>query len=275
MLEQLRLFGRSRPLAPEGFRPLRKLGEGGMGVVYEALDLALDRRVAIKRMRDDLAADQKSKAMLFEEARTVARLKHPNIVEIFSLIESPAGLFLVFELVEGKTLDRVMDPSLGLAPETAVGLLRQIASALDHAHAQGIVHQDLKPSNIMVAKGLVKIMDFGIARRVEDLASAGPAAERGTRAYMAPELEHGQIAKQSDLYSLGVCLYEMLCGQRPFANASNYFVKIERNFRPVTELAPALPSSLDEVFWTALHPAPSFRFASATAFLKEVERALA
>src|SRR5271170_2000771 len=150
----LALGGLSRgPAVPRGFRVIRKLGQGGMGVVYEAIDEALQRRVAVKRLRDANSTDSFDRESLVEEARTVAALRHPNIVEIYSLIEHRGGLYLVFEYVDGLTLDKVMDPRRRLFPREAVEYLRQIASALDYAHERGIVHRDLKPSNIMVEDG--------------------------------------------------------------------------------------------------------------------------
>ncbi|MBI3551438.1 MAG: serine/threonine protein kinase [Elusimicrobia bacterium] len=273
-LQELAGFALS-PAAPRGFRLVRKLGAGGMGVVYEALDESLQRRVAIKRLRDDIAQSPGAKEQLLAEARTVAALRHPNIVEIYALLEHRGGLYLVFEYVDGLTLDQVMDPRRRLSPAEALHLLRQIASALDYAHARGIVHQDLKPSNIMVAGDAVKIMDFGIARRVEDLANAAEPKVRGTAAYMAPEAELGQGLKESDLYSLGVCLYEMLAGRGPFKNVASYFQKIERNYRPLTELSPALPGEIDRVLETVLSPFPLQRYPSAGAFLADLERVFA
>ncbi len=271
----LALCGLSKgPAVPRGFRVIRKLGQGGMGVVYEAYDESLQRQVAVKKLRDDISSDPSDRESLLEEARTVASLRHPNIIEIYSLIEHRGGLYLVFEYVDGLTLDKVMDPRRRLYPQEALCYLRQIASALDYAHSKGVVHQDLKPSNIMVADGIVKIMDFGIARRVDDLALACADKVRGTAAYMAPEQEVGGAIKASDLYSLGVCLYEMLAGRGPFKNVASYFQKIECNYRPLSELEPALPPGIDEILSTALNPFPERRYPTAGALLADLERVL-
>jgi eukaryotic-like serine/threonine-protein kinase len=259
--------------APRGFRIVREIGQGGMGVVYEAVDEALQRRVALKRLRDGIAADPEERRRLLEEARTVAALKHPNIVEIHSVIESRAGLFLVFEYVEGRTLWELTARG-PWAPESALPILRQIAGALDYAHALGIVHRDLKPSNVMItADGAVKLMDFGIARRVEDLALASARPhDGGTPGYMAPEQDIGLALRESDLFSLGVCLYEMLAGFNPFADPA---AAAARRARPISELAPGLPAALDAVLAGALCPAPEGRPPSAGAFLADLEKALA
>ena len=262
------------PAVPRGFRFIRQVGQGGMGVVYEAFDEALRRRVAIKRLREELSADSEGRARLISEARTVASLRHPNIVEIYALLEHRGGLYLVFEFVEGKTLDKVMDPRRRFFPREAVALLRQIAAALDYAHQRGIVHQDLKPANIMVEGGVVKIMDFGIAKRVEDLGARAASRARGTAAYMAPEQEIGQGLKASDLYSLGVCVYEMLAGKIPFKNVASYFQKIECNYRPLSELVPALPAEVDRVVGTVLSPFPERRYPTAAALVADLEKAL-
>jgi serine/threonine-protein kinase len=246
-----------------------------MGVVYEAFDEGLQRRVAVKKLRDEASRDPLDRIRIIDEARTVASLRHPNIVEIHSLVEHKRGMYLIFELVDGLTLDKVMDPRRGLSPEQALSLLRQIASALDYSHERGVVHRDLKPANIMVAEGVVKIMDFGIARRVEDLAVRAETAARGTAAYMAPEQEIGQSLKASDVYALGVCLYEMLAGRGPFKNVASYFQKIECNYRPLTELTPSLPPEIDGVVATALSPFPERRYPTAAALCADAERALA
>lgn len=223
-----RVFGRAvtavaaRPSPSEepggivGFQIVRQLGQGGMGVVYEAFDRALERRVALKRMKDDISADPRERRRFLKEARLVAALKHPNVIEIHSVIEQGADLYLVFEYVQGETLSAVLERRGKLAPGEALSFLKPVAAALDYAHSMGIVHQDLKPSNILVSREGVKVMDFGIARRLQETLSTMSRGEVvGTPAYMAPEQAVGRVLPAADVYALGVCAYQMVSGSLP------------------------------------------------------------
>lgn len=240
-----------RPSFASGFRILRQIGSGGMGAVYEAQDLGLDRRVAIKRMREEIRLDAQERDRFLKEARTVAALRHPNIVEIFGVVEDGQEAYLVFEFVEGATLDQVLAERDSLPPDQARGLLRQIASALDYAHGRGVIHRDLKPSNIMVTEdGTVKVMDFGVARRAKDAAMALTDTVAGTPPYMAPEAENGTVRKESDIFSLGVLLYELLTGRIPFqgSGAGMLLNKMNMAFEPPSRSVPSLPPGVDAFF---------------------------
>ncbi|MDX6769237.1 MAG: protein kinase [Elusimicrobiota bacterium] len=257
---------------PQGFSVVRTLGQGGMGVVYEAVDLALQRTVALKKMRDEVAVNPRERARFLKEARVVAGLRHPNIVEIYSIQDNADGLFLVFERVPGVTLHEKLGAG-ALPPAEAVALLRQVAAALDYAHAQGVVHQDLKPANVMVHGGGVKVMDFGIARRVQETLSTMSRVEvAGTPAYMAPEQEQGAAGPAADLFALGVCAYETLTGRLPFPNGG-LMAKAQGLYRPATDGTP-LPKAVDAELGRALSPRPEGRHASATAFVDALARAL-
>ncbi|MDD5657355.1 MAG: protein kinase, partial [Elusimicrobia bacterium] len=256
-----------------GYEIVRQIGEGGMGTVFEALDTALQRRVALKRLRAEIAADARERRRFLKEARTVASLKHPHIIEIYSVVEQGDGLFLVFELLEGRTLDEVLRERRALTPAEALALARPVALALDHAHAQGVIHQDLKPGNVMVTAKTVKVMDFGIARRVlETLSTIGAAEVVGTPAYMAPEQEQGACSPASDVYALGVCLYEMLGGKRPFDGAGSYLRKMQRQYQPLRSISPGLCAGIEAVVDKALDPAPEKRHASAALLVADLER---
>ena len=258
---------------PQGFQVVKTLGQGGMGVVYEAVDMALQRTVALKRMRDEVAASPRERARFLKEARVVAGLRHPNIVEIYSVHENDDGLFLVFERVPGVTLHERLGAG-ALPPAVAVSMLRQVAAALDYAHASGVVHQDLKPANVMVHGDSIKVMDFGIARRVQETLSTMSRVEvAGTPAYMAPEQEQGVgVGPSADLFALGVCAYEALTGRLPFPHGG-IMAKIQGTYRPVTDGTP-LPRSLDEHIARALSPMPDKRHASASAFVDALARSL-
>jgi tetratricopeptide (TPR) repeat protein len=260
--------------APSGFRILRQLGMGGMGIVYEALDIGLQRTVALKKLRAEVADNPRERSRFLKEARTVAALKHPNIVEIHAIHEDAEGLFLVFEKITGETLHERLGRG-PLNPAEAVGYLKQVAEALDHAHTHGVVHQDLKPGNIMVSEGIAKVMDFGIARRVaETLSTMSKIEVAGTPAYMAPEQESGGGAgPAADIFALGACAYELLGGKTPFPNGG-MMMKSQKMFRPVTELRPELPKAVNQAIAKALEPDPSARWTSAQAFISALSRSL-
>ena len=263
------------PSGVSGFRILRRLGMGGMGVVYEAYDETLHRKVALKRMRDEIAADPRERRRFMREARLVAGLRHPGIVEIFSVMEQDQALYLVFEYLPGETLDALVEKRGGkLSPSETLPLARQIAEALDYAHAQGVVHQDLKPANILVTAAGAKVMDFGIARRVQETLSTMSRSESvGTPAYMAPEQEQGIVTPKADLFALGVVLYEALAGKAPFGRGGGAFSKVDGHF-PALSRVSGLPESVDAVINSALSSNPEKRPASACALVAALESAL-
>ncbi|MBI3288740.1 MAG: serine/threonine protein kinase, partial [Elusimicrobia bacterium] len=259
---------------PKGFRVLRTLGQGGMGVVYEALDLGLQRTVALKKLRPEVADHPRERARFLKEARTVAALKHPNIVEIHAIHENGDGLFLVFERVPGLSLhEQLARGPLPLAEAAAV--LRQIAAALDYAHSQGVVHQDLKPANVMVGDDHVKVMDFGIARRVQETLSTLSKVEiAGTPAYMSPEQEQGVVTPAADIFALGACAYEVLTGVLPFPSGG-LMMKAQKMYRRPSESSPSLRPAVDLAIARALEPRPESRWPSATSFIDALARSLA
>jgi|GEM_PF-1210506 len=266
--------GLSLPGLPAGYRVLRQIGSGGMGAVYEAEDLALQRRVAVKRMRDEIRNDPRERERFLKEARTVAQLRHPNIVDIHGIFEHEGEVFLVFEYLDGKTLDLVVYENGRLSIPEVKGVLAQVCSALTYAHSRAVIHRDLKPTNIMVTRdNRVKVMDFGVARQAHDALSrlSVSATVAGTPPYMAPESETGVVRAESDLYSLAVCLYEMLTGARPFdgTSAGMLFTKMNMVFMPPSRKAPGLPLALDTFFSRALQADAEQRPRTAAAFLDE------
>lgn len=253
----------------------RSIGMGGMGVVYEAVDRVLRRKVAIKMMREEFKRDLKAKERFLEEARTVAALHHPGIVDIHSIVEDEAGLYLVFEHVEGRTVHDLLQEKRRLSLREAKAVMKQVCSALDFAHRHNVVHRDLKPSNIMITEqGQAKVMDFGISRHAKDALQQLSLAETamGTPYYMAPEQGYGQIRKESDLFSLGVCLYEMVTGSRPFADPAGAPQKAARDYPKPSRLAAGLPPELDDLIAWALHPDPDQRIRTARDFWAFLER---
>ena len=218
------------------YRVGEQLGRGGMGEVYVADDVNLNRKVALKFLPDAFAGDPERMARFEREARLLASLNHPNIAAIYGLEQAEGKRFIVMELVEGETLAQRIGKG-ALPVEDALAICRQIAEGLEAAHETGVIHRDLKPANVMIAEGdKVKILDFGLAKPYEQDAdsSQSPTADcpatqagaiLGTVAYMSPEQAQGQPADaRSDIFSFGPVLYEMLWGRRALTGDSNYSV---------------------------------------------------
>jgi eukaryotic-like serine/threonine-protein kinase len=222
------------------------LAEGGVGRVYEAVQLALHRPVAIKLIHDELASDRDIARRFVREAQLLTRLAHPNIVEIYDFGESPDGvLYLVMERLRGSTLDALLAEHGRMRVERVCQIGIQICDALIAAHARGVVHRDLKPANVMLIDGFdcfVKVLDFGLAKAFETDAAATSqittvGAMLGTPLYMAPEAIRGEASDpRTDLYALGCLLYELVTGRAPFAAPSSPAVMM----RQLGERAPAL-----------------------------------
>jgi tetratricopeptide (TPR) repeat protein len=257
----------------------RQIGQGGMGTVFEGTDRSLGRRVAIKKMRDELRVNPAERARFVIEAKTVAALHHPNIVDIYAIAEEGQDVFLVFEYVDGKTVHELIQSSGRLSIADAARVVRASADALGYAHSRGVIHRDMKPSNVMIdAAGRVKVMDFGIARMAKDSLTRYSLTNTvvGTPPYMAPEQEQGQVRRESDVYALAVCAYEMLTGKLPFIGigAGMLMNKINMSFVPPSRATAGLPAALDEVFEKAFQAGPDQRYRTPNEFANALEAAL-
>src|SRR4051812_25126813 len=252
------------------YRVVSRLGRGGMGTVYKAVDETLGREVAIKRLNQDLT-EQETLKRFRAEAITLARLNHPNIATLFELTEHDGELLMVMEFVRGETFESLCE-RLGAIPiSRAVELCSQVFDALAHAHRVSIVHRDLKPANLMLAEsGVVKVMDFGLARIAgsEHLTNDGYMV--GTPAYMSPEQVLGRdIDGRADLYAMGVVLFRLLTGQLPFkADSGIAMVQHQLNDppTPVRQVRSELPVACEDILLRALAKGPSERFQSAGQF---------
>ena len=257
----------------------RQIGVGGMGMVFAGTDRSLGRPVAIKKMREELRYDAREKARFVAEARTVAALHHPNIVDIYAIAEDGDDVFLIFEYVDGMTIHELLQASGRLEPERAAKLVRMTADALEYAHSRDVIHRDMKPSNVMLDQsGRVKVMDFGIARMAKDtmLRHSMTNTVVGTPPYMAPEQEQGHVRRESDVYALAVCAYEMLCGKLPFAGIGGGMLlnKINMRYAAPARAIPGLPGPLDAVFAKAFQADPDKRYRTPKEFAAALESAL-
>jgi len=252
------------------YRVGSRLGRGGMGSVYKAVDETLHREVAIKRLHPDLSDPDVLKRFR-AEAMALARLNHPNIATLYELTEQNGELLMIMEFVRGKTLEIVSQQTGPMPIDRAVNLCAQALDALAHAHREGIVHRDLKPANLMLTtSGLVKVMDFGLARMAgtEHLTNNGFMV--GTPAYMSPEqVLGGEVDGRADLYAIGVVLYRLLTTQLPF-NAESGIAMVQKQINdqptPVRQLRTELPQLCEEILTRALAKSPQQRYQTADEF---------
>jgi len=207
----------------------------------------------------------------------VAKLQHPNIVGIHQIIEEAGELYLVFEYVDGSTLDDILDRQKRLTPAATVKILSGIAEAVDYAHEHRVIHRDLKPANIMVDReGRAKVMDFGIAHQAKITVSQLTQVEAfGTMAYMPPEQELGQAVRESDVYAFAAVTYETLTGGLPFPGPNFHLQKVSLSFTRPSAAVPPLPPALDLVFERALQPEPKRRYPTTGEFVRTLTAAIA
>ncbi len=264
------------------YRLVRRIGEGGMGAVWEARRRDTDQRVAVKVLRDDYAHDQETSERFLREGRAAARVRHPHAVELLEVGSDGGVAYLVFEYLEGETLaDRLARE--GALPHAAVcGVMIPVLAAVAAAHRAGVVHRDLKPSNLFLVHvdGAThpKVLDFGISKlpRHADVATITETGTTlGTPAYMSPEQLRSarDAAVPSDVFSLGVVLYECATGRRPFAGETSvalFEAILGSRFTPANELAPALPPRFAAALRRALRPHPEERFALVDALAREL-----
>ena len=254
---------------------LEEIGRGGMAVVYRARCHRLNRYVAVKILKEELSRDEDFRRRFYAESQAVAMLSHPNIVAVYDVNHSNDIDYIVMELIDGLTLKQYMQQRGALSWREALHFATQIAKALEHAHSRGIIHRDIKPHNIMILKdGSVKVADFGIAR----LNSAQNTLTRealGSVHYISPEQAKGaQVDARSDLYSLGVVMYEMLTGKPPYDGESPVAIAIQHinaTPTPPRQLNPSIPLGLQQITLHAMCSDISARYTSATAMIEDLE----
>ena len=262
-----------------GYRIDELIGRGGMGVVYRAFDLRLKRTVALKLMAPELSLDARFRERFSHEAELAISLEHPNVVPIHDAGDIDGRLYLAMRYVDGTDLRAILRAEGALDKDRTLALGRQVANALDAAHTRGLVHRDVKPSNVLLdANEHVYLADFGLTRRLDE--EVGPAGEQrfvGTPAYLAPEqVEGGVIDGRTDVYSLGCLLYECLTGETPFVRDSRLAVAwahLEEEPPRASDRRPELPQAIDAVIRKAMAKEPEDRYATCAALIAAAETA--
>jgi serine/threonine-protein kinase len=269
------------PLIGGRYRELSKLGTGGMSVVIKAEDTVLKRTVALKLLAEHLAGDQDFVTRFRHEALAVARLQHPNIVQVFDsgADEASHRHFIVMEYVEGTPLSEMLRGGRKLEPARAVSIASDACEALECAHRAGVIHRDVKPANLIVTnEGATKLADFGIAKAAEMTRVTQVGSVLGTVAYLSPEqATGGETGPASDIYSLAVVTFEMLGGRLPYLYKSITELAMKQRDElptPLTELNPEVPVELDRTIRVALSYDPNLRFPTAREFAQAMRGAL-
>lgn len=262
------------------YRLERRLAQGGMAEVWLATDTLLSRNVAVKLLKPNLAADPVVAERFRREAIAVARLNHPNIVAVYDSIDEGGRQAVVMQLITGKSLRQLLDDQLKLSADLTMHIGSCVASALDSAHAAGLVHRDVKPGNILItADGRVLLTDFGIAKGLAAAAGDDLTSDNimmGTAKYLSPEQVRGRkLDGRADLYSLGLVLYECIAGRVPFlgeSDAETALARINRDPTDIARLSPALPYGLAELIHRLLARRPDDRFATGAQVRAEIAR---
>ena len=257
----------------DGYKLLELLGRGGMGIVFRAREVALDRDVALKILTIDPVLAPDAYTRFEREAKLAARLDHPHIVPIFAVGQRQNIAFYTMRLVRGGSLEDLIGAGKQLSLDHVVKLLREVAAALDHAHRQGVVHRDIKPANVLLGEtGHAMVADFGIAKALStNEAGTTGTGIIGSPGYMSPEQWRGdEIDGRADQYSLGIVAYEMLCGKRPFETPRMQDLlrmHLSAEVPPLSYSRPGLPEGVDEALRRALAKDPAQRFSSVSAFV--------
>lgn len=258
---------------------LHKLGEGGMADVYLAIDTILNREVAVKILRGDLAVDPVAVLRFKREATAALALNHPNIVEVYDVGEEEGQHYIVMEYIKGITLKQLISKRGALDKQEAVDIMKQLCSAMVHAHKNNVVHRDIKPQNVLIKDdGTVKLSDFGIALAQNAAQLTQADAVLGSVHYLAPEIARGEPASdQSDIYALGIVFYELLCGNVPYQGDAPVQIAMKHmreDIPSIRKFNPTIPQSIENIILIATAKNKNNRYKNATLMLKDLESCL-
>ncbi len=261
------------------YQVIERIGGGGMALVYRAHDILLNRNVAIKVLRNQFVHDEEFIRRFRREAQSAASLSHPNVVSIYDVGQEDEIHYIVMEYIEGKNLNEIIKERAPLQVDESVRIASQICDALDHAHQNQIIHRDIKPHNILIGRnGRVKVTDFGIARAVTSTTITQTGSVLGSVHYFSPEHAKGvSTGEKSDLYSLGIVLYQMLTGSLPFLGESPISVALkhlQEEFEEPRQLNPLIPQSVENVILRSMRKNPEERYQSAKQMLQDLETCL-
>jgi len=256
---------------------IREIGIGGMCKVYEIKDKKLGKKYAMKVLSDELKVSRRERERFLQEAKRIAMIdKHEAIVDIYRVIDETdkgGNIYLILEYVDGKTINEILDERGRIDWKEVVSIVLDICEALSFAHKNKVIHRDLKPSNIMLTiDGKVKVLDFGIARELKDTISRISGKDTsGTLVYMSPEQHLGSYDERSDIYSLGVTMYEMLTCEVPFKGPEFYLQKTQMVYRPASEIVPDIPKRIDEIIAKCLQADKEKRYQSVEELLNDLK----
>ncbi|MED5020205.1 Stk1 family PASTA domain-containing Ser/Thr kinase, partial [Paenibacillus chibensis] len=258
---------------------IERIGGGGMALVYKAHDLLLGRNVAVKVLRQQFVHDEEFIRRFRREAQSAASLSHPNVVSIYDVGQEDEVHYIVMEYVEGHNLNEIIKERAPLQVDEAVRIASQICDALDHAHQNQIIHRDIKPHNILIGRnGRVKVTDFGIARAVTSTTITQTGSVVGSVHYFSPEHAKGVVTgEKSDLYSLGIVLYQMLTAQLPFLGESPISVALkhlQEEFEEPRKMNPLIPQSVENIILKSMRKNPQERYQSAKEMLHDLDTCL-
>ncbi|MBE2281214.1 MAG: protein kinase [Ignavibacteriaceae bacterium] len=258
------------------YKIVSKVGEGGMGVVYKALDLKLERFVALKILNQQTSQSAQFIERFKREARNQAKLNHPNIIPVYGFIDEVGYLGIVMEFVDGETLEQIIDRKGKLELDEAVNFLKQILRGVGYAHSKGFIHRDIKPSNVIIdTDGVAKIMDFGISKSIYEKGITKTGTKIGTLLYMSPEqINAEEPTRQSDIYSIGISFYEMVVGITPFEFPTEFEIMqghLKKIAPKISASVPGTPSDYDKITMKALEKDQNRRYISCEDYLQDLE----
>lgn len=255
---------------------VRLIATGGMSQIFRARQPALDRFVVVKKLKDELIQNPETAERFRREAKALASVLHQNIAHVYDFVETPRESYLLMEYIDGLDLSTAIQKVGNLPPEVAAAILLGVAKGLSYIHAHGLVHRDVKPSNIrLTSRGEVKLMDFGIVLELDNTTLTRPGMMVGSPSYLSPEQVLGdELTPRADLFLLGICLYEMLTGSRPFRDeeGETIFQRIrEAKYLPLKKMSSRVPAALERIVRICLQKNPALRFESTKDLIQELE----